>query len=207
MALIDKREKTTVEDDMDNEALGATPYKGQAQRQDMLDDIKANRAAQSGNTEDNQDDEDDGDVDWKERYANLRKWSNGKVNTLVSENKELGTKVTEYEQRTGQDISNNLPGNDEDFAAFAAKHPALVTMIDRVAAQRDLESSKATNKKFEDLDKRNRKLDARETHMTIKETHPDWMKLQTDDVFLDWTVNRRILRTRSTRIPMTHSLQ
>lgn len=189
MALIEKREKTTDEDDLnlDTYALGATPYKGKAQRQDMVDDIRGKRTKDLDDSDqDTPDDDDDSDVNWKERYENLRSWSNSKVNTLVETNRELESKVTDYEKRTGSDVIDDLPGNEEEFALFAEKHPQLLAIMERVATKRANSVGEKTSKELADLKKQARLLEIKETELAIQAEHPDWNRLKGDDVFLNW---------------------
>lgn len=129
------------------------------------------------------------DLSWKDRYGNLRSYTQKQLNEKDKEVAELKRKLQQAEN------SVNLPKTKEQVEEWAKKYPEPYAFVKSIIGM-DLNSvTQEVSTRFQELQEREAQAQKREAELKLAELHPDfYTEIRDSKEFADW------LSTKSKRM-------
>jgi hypothetical protein len=129
------------------------------------------------------------DLSWKDRYSNLRSYSQKKFNELEKKINDLTTQLNQAQNQV------NLPKTREEVEAWASKYPEPYAFVKSIIGM-DLQSvTQDVSSRLQELQAREAQTAKREAEMELSRRHPDFFGvIDQDPAFLAW------LETKSKRL-------
>lgn len=118
---------------------------------------------------------------WKERYANLRSYSDKTMNELKARVDSLQNQLNEA-ARDGM----KMPKSEEEIQAFAKKHPEAWAVIQSIAMQSVKGVTETTNKRIEAAERKMAEAEREKALNLIEKKHPDFQELAQSSDFHEW---------------------
>lgn len=172
-----------------NQLPNKTPYKGSYREDVWKEEAPASTATPDSEPTPDQDpptapenegEEEKKEVNWEERYSNLRSYTSKQINTLNSKIAELQRQHDKAETPAEKKVAR------EKVEAFRKKYDDVYEVIESTAD--DVASSKLTSveKKLEALENENLQLRHDRAKEKLLRLHPDFEDLNNSDEFHSW---------------------
>jgi hypothetical protein len=123
------------------------------------------------------------DEGWKDRYNNLRSFSDRKITTLTEEINNLKDQGVIHKDTP-------LPATEEEVSEWMEKYSDTAKVIESIVIKRSGESNKAFEERLAKVESRERKANKKEAELEIKGKHRDYEDLQNSDHFKDWILTQ-----------------
>jgi hypothetical protein len=121
------------------------------------------------------------DLPWKDRYGNLRSYSQKKFNELEKKIADLTTQLNNSQNQI------NLPKTKEEVEAWAKRYPEPYAFVKSIIGM-DLQSvTQDVSSRIQEIQAREYNASKREAEMELSRRHPDFFgKIDQDPAFLAW---------------------
>jgi hypothetical protein len=129
-----------------------------------------------------------GDETWEKRYADLRSYTDKRLDALVEQNKTLLEKLAEKDREITQvkSAKRELPASEDELKEFSESYPVWDRIIEAKAMKLSQGEVDALRAEVEALRTQLKEEKTEKAKAKLKDLHPDWEKLEKDPVFNSW---------------------
>lgn len=121
------------------------------------------------------------DANWKDRYGNLRRYSQEKETEL---NQKLAEKDRQIAELSKQPMK--LPKTEEEVAEWASKYPDVAAIIRTLAIKEAQALNAGVEEKLREVDEMKKAAKMQAALQKILNVHPDFLDIRADDAFKHW---------------------
>lgn len=123
------------------------------------------------------------DLGWKDRYGNLRSYTQKELN---KKDQEIADLKREVEKK-----NVNLPKTKEEVEAWAKKYPEPYAFVKSIIGLDLGEVTSDVSSRFKEIQERELQADKRDAELKLAEIHPDFFtKIRDSEEFSEWLAGK-----------------
>ena len=119
-------------------------------------------------------------VDYKQRYDDLKKHYDGKVNSFKQKEEEL------HAQLRANRPKYKAPKSKEELQAFKKNYPDVYDVVESVAHTQATKEMEDLKEEIKGLRTKNTEISKKEAESTLARLHPDFSDIRESDDFHQW---------------------